>query len=555
MILPGLLAVAAAALPLRDFSEERMLLDRRLETLRRILPDGPSPLADVAHIRQLAEAAKVLRVEVTARAPVESGARGDVPVDVVGYGRFAEVDRFFRSGALSHGLLDVENVTLTATPEDVIKMTAVVHAPFRPLRAPLPAPPDTPRGRPTGVAKPIVETYYRDQAIALAKSETIAALRRARRNPRLFLSELAAITRDRPVVLNYAAAGDEFVVRGLGVGEGPMRALESRFEKGFFRVTEFRMARQAGCHRFEAKGRVPVAGSEAELPLPTEDPFEQDDAPCRVDRDPQRPVLVKAPNSKTPGQGPLSLRLRDVDFADVFRVVHMLTGMGFLVDGDVTGRVSMDLNKVTLTEVLASLEKSGVDIQDTGPLRRVSATRLPASRPAPTGGTPTASFTLKRTEVREILAVMTDMDPSFAALGPPGFLGRASLWAKDVPVTDLRASLLEASGLVERIEEGRRLISRTTGAEEVLQPVAGSASERRLVMGPQDLAVMEFELAGVASSGERWIAFAYSPTGALDAYKPGDSLADAVVKSVDSTDAVLETDEGPVRLTVPPLPK
>jgi hypothetical protein len=437
----------------------------------------------------------------------------------------------------------------------VIKMTAVVHAPFRPLRAPLPAPPDTPRGRPTGVAKPIVETYYRDQALALAKAETIAALRRSRRNPRLFLSELAAITRDRPVVLSYASAGEDFVVRGLGVGEGPMRALESRFEKGFFRVTEFLMARQAGCHRFEAKGRVPVAGSEAELPLPAEDPFEQDDAPCRVDRDPPRPVLVKAPSSKTPGQGPLSLRLRDVDFADVFRVVHMLTGTGFLVDGDVTGRVSMDLNKVTLTEVLASLEKSGIDIQDSGPVRRVSLAKLPAARPTPAGGTPTASFTLKRTEVREILAVMTDMDPSFAALGPPGFLGRVSLWAKDVPVTDLRTSLLEAAGLVERIEEGRRLISRTAGSEEVLQPVAGSATERRLVMGPQELAVMEFELAGVASSGESWIAFAYSPTGALDAYKPGDSLADAIVKSVDSTDAVLETDEGPVRLTVPPLPK
>jgi hypothetical protein len=66
---------------------------------------------------------------------------------------------------------------------------------------------------------------------------------------------------------------------------------------------------------------------------------------------------------------------------------------------------------------------------------------------------------------------------------------------------------------------------------------------------------MEFELAGVASSGDGWVAFAYSPTGSLDAYKPGDSLADAVVKSVDSTDAVLETEEGPVRLTVPPLPK
>ncbi|HEY7513909.1 MAG TPA: type 4a pilus biogenesis protein PilO, partial [Vicinamibacteria bacterium] len=134
MMVPGLLAFLATAAPPRDFAEERMLLDRRLETLRRILPDGPSPLADVSHVRQLAETAKVLRVEVAARAPLESGARGDVPMDVVGFGRFVEVDRFFRSVALSPRLLDVESVTLTATPEDVIKMAAVVRAPFGPLR-------------------------------------------------------------------------------------------------------------------------------------------------------------------------------------------------------------------------------------------------------------------------------------------------------------------------------------------------------------------------------------------------------------------------------------
>ncbi len=555
MILPGLLTLLAATAPARDFNEERMLLDRRLETLRRILPDGPSPLADVAHVRQLAEAAKLLRVEVSAHPPVEAGARGDVVVDVLGFGRFVEVDRFFRSAALSHRLVDVESLTLTATPEDVIKLTAVVRVPFRPLRAPLPPPPDSSRARPTGVARPVVEAYYRDQALALAKSETIAALRRARRNPRLFLSELAAITRDRPVGLNFASVGEEFVVRGLGVGEGSMRALESRFEKGFFRVAEFLMARQGACHRFEVKGRVPVAGTDAELPLPAEDPFEQDDAPCRVDRDALRPVFIKAPSTKTPGQGLLTLRLRDVDYPDLFLVIHLLTGQGFLVDGDVTGRVSLDFNKVTATELLTALEKSGLDIQDTGPVRRVSLTKLLPARAAPAGGQPTASFALKRTEVREILAVMTDMDPALAALGPPGFLGRVSLWAKDVAVSDLRTTLLEAAGLTERFEEGRRMLSRTPGSDEVSQPVAGSAAERRLVLGPQELAVMEFELAGVASAGETWLAFAYSPTGVLGAYKPGDALADGILRSVDSTDAVLETDEGPIRLTVPPLPK
>ena len=42
-----LLLVAAAE---RPFTEERELLDRRLETLRRILPDGSNPGSDVALI-------------------------------------------------------------------------------------------------------------------------------------------------------------------------------------------------------------------------------------------------------------------------------------------------------------------------------------------------------------------------------------------------------------------------------------------------------------------------------------------------------------------------
>jgi hypothetical protein len=35
----------------RPFPDERVLLDRRLETLRRILPDAPHPQGDVALVR------------------------------------------------------------------------------------------------------------------------------------------------------------------------------------------------------------------------------------------------------------------------------------------------------------------------------------------------------------------------------------------------------------------------------------------------------------------------------------------------------------------------
>jgi hypothetical protein len=539
----------------RPFAEERLLLDRRLETLRRILPDGPNPGADIAVVRELAANARLSRVEIAARAPAEAGARGDVILDLTATGRFGDLDRFFRQAALSPRLLDVESLTLASSPDDLVKLTTVVRVPFRPLRAPQTPVPDGLRSRPSGVPKPTAEAFVRDQGLALAKSEAIAALRRTRRNPRLFLSEIAAIVRDRPVTLSFASLGEEFLIRGLSVGEGPTRALESRFERGFFRISDFLMARQGACRRFEARGKAPVAGIEAELPLPAEDPFEQDDAPCRVDRDEARTLVVRAAgaNAKTPGKGPISLRLRDMDVADVFQVLHLLTSQAFLVDDDVVGRATVELSGVTLEEILSALRKAGLDIADRGPVRRVASSRGEALVVAPMGGTPSATFSLKRADARELLAVMTDMDPGLAVLGPQGSLGRFSLWAKDLPLPDLRAALLSAGGLTEKFEEGRRILQRKSRADEPVFPVAGTAVDRRLVLRPQDLAVLEFEIAGVATAGDGYRVFAYSPTGVLNAYRAGDRLADGVVTSVDSTDVVLETDDGPVQLLVSPL--
>jgi hypothetical protein len=273
------------------------------------------------------------------------------------------------------------------------------------LRTPLPAPPEGLRTRLSEVTRPVADQFLRDQALALSKSDAVASLRRTRRNPRLFLSELAAIVRDRPVVLKDAILGDEFVVRGLTVGEGPMHALELRLERGFFRVTEVLMARAGGCHRFEVRGRSPIVGIEAELPLPAvDDPFRQDDAPCVVDRDGGgvtvlRPPAVKAPprgRPPAPARGALSLRLRDMDLADVFFVLHLLTGQGFLIDEDVRGRVSVEVSQVTLDDVLALLAHDGVVFSPPGPLRRVSRSAARAVLPAPTGeGTP-ITFALAR---------------------------------------------------------------------------------------------------------------------------------------------------------------
>jgi hypothetical protein len=549
---------APAAQPARPFADERLLLDRRLETLRRILPDGPTAAADVLVVRDLAEAARLARIEIQPRPPVEAGTRGEVVLDVAALGDYERVFRFFQRLALSHRLVDVESLALTASGEDQVQLASVLRFPFWPVRAPLPAVPESPRGRPTGVPRPALDAYLRDQALAFAKSDRIAAWRRARRNPRLFLSELAAVTRDRPLLLAYAALGEQFTIRGIALGEAPLRAFESRLERGFLRLDEFLMARQGACHRFEARGTSPVAGPDAELPVPVADPFEQDAQPCQVDRDGGRTVVVRGrtPTAKDPGRGPLTLRLRDVDLADVFQVLASLGVGGFVVDGDVRGRASVEVARATLDEALAAVRKAaGVEIPASGAVRRVGQGRAGAAAagvPAEAG--PPATFALKRVEVRDLLAAMAEVDASLAALGPPGFLGHVSVFTKDVPLGLVRAAALDAAGLAERIEDERRVLAGRTGTLEAPVPVARANPEPRLALRREELSVLEFQLAGVASAGAEFLAFAYSPTGQLYAYRAGDRLADAQVRAVESTDVLLETEEGPLRIPLPPLP-
>jgi hypothetical protein len=335
-----------------------------------------------------------------------------------------------------------------------------------------------------------------------------------------------------------------------------VRAFQNRLERGFFRVSEFLMAKQGACHRFEARGKSPVAGPDAELPVPMDDPFEQDAAPCRVDRDASRSIVVRGrtPTVKDPGRGPLTLRLRELDFADVFQVLSALGAGSFVVHESVAGRVSLEFTRATLDEALAAIRKaSGIEIADAGPVRIVTTARLTARKDVPAGGPP-AAFALKRVAVRDLLAGMADVDPGLATLGPSGFLGRVSVWTKDAPLVSVRSAVLDAAGLTERTEDDRRVVERPGGTIDAPSPVARAGPEPRLSLRREDLMVQEFQVAGIAAAGDSFVVFVYAPTGQLYAYRPGDRLADGIVRTIETTDVLLETEEGPLRLALPAMP-
>jgi hypothetical protein len=572
--------VLGLALPDRPFPDERQLLARRLETLRRILPDGPSAQADVAHVRALADGAKLTDVDALARPPQESGAIGTVVVDMTGTGRYLDVERFFRQVALSHRLIDVDNLSLVAVNGFGVRVTAVLRLPFRPIKAALPAPPDGTRQKVEGASRAIADAFVRDQALAVAKAQAIVDWRRTRRNPRAFLSELAAAVRDRPVVLRQASLGSEMRLSGFAVGEASVRALEARLERGFFRLSDFTIARKGACHHFEVRGTSPIVGTDAELPIPSEDPFVQPDSPCVVDRDPPRVLNVKGAKANATGHGQISLRLREVDAVDVFQILSQLTNQAFLVDGDVIGRVSGDLNRMTLDEVASAFAEAGMAVSPPAVVRRVSLGRGEVRRdvkprkpgkgredvtltptPAPTSAGAEADartrqtrvkLALKRADVRDVLATLAAIEPSYAALGPQGPLGRVSLWMSDLPLADVWSAVTQAAQLRDRFEDGRRLLERNPDSSEALVPVASSEPDApRLALRPAELTLGELSLVALATAADGWRAYAYTPTGTLVTYRKGDRLSDGVVSGIEATDVTVDTEEGPVRVFLP----
>jgi hypothetical protein len=597
--------VLAAAAPPRPFTEERDLLDRRLQAVARALPDGPRPPADLALVRSLADSARLQVSALTARPPAESGGRGEITLDLVAFGRFTNVETFFRQAGRSPRLVDVVSLALNATPEDTIRMTAVLRLPFWPTQNRLPAAPEGTSERAHGVARVTAEQFARDQALLLAKTDAITELRRSRRNPRLFLAELATAAEDRPAVLTEISWGDElFVVRGLSIGEGPTRTLARRMEHGFFRVSEFLMARQGACRRFEARGRCPIAGSEVELPVAHDDPFRQDEAPCRVDRDPGPAQTLRAAGARVKtAPGPITIRANELDTVDLAFVLHDLTGQSFIVDDDVRQRLNVDLEGVTLEEALSALAKVRIFVGPPGALRRISMhpvspwrptpppTPVPTSEPtagpgsdgasaddeldplaaaalqAPPPTTPTAAprdapprvnLTVKRASVREILAALAQADPTRRTVAPAGTLGHATVWARNLDLAVLRGAVLETAGLLEvQGDDGMRAVQRSdvpaAGTGEPLLPIDPAPPLRRLALRPSDLSPDDFELAAIGGDSGAWRAFAYSPAGTLHGYRPGEPLADGSVRSIDATSAMLEGEDGPLVVRVPGL--
>lgn len=547
-----LLAAALQGAPGRPYGEERQLLDRHLAQLARALPDSPTPNEDAALLRQLANEAGLRSVEIGPPTITENGLLGQSRRMVAATATYPDTDRFFRAVQGSVRLIDVESVVLRAADFGV-RIEARLRLHHRAARAPAIASldPSRSRNRTRGASKEDAARFARDQQIALDKTIALDDLRRGQTSPRMFLAETGSAFRDAAAALTFGSLdGDtgRFNLRGVVSGMGAADALERRLEGGFFRLREFSRAQKEGCFEFEVVGESYRAGPEAALPLPVDEPFRPTEPFCRQDRDASAlgapATTVRASGSE---QGGLSLRAVDTDLADVAAMIEALTREPFVVAEDVRGRVNVDFAGASLDDAIKALSVQADRVGSVRLLRSTAAPALPVidAEDAPPPGR--FSLRAKRARGEDVLSALAEAEPAYAALGPPG-LAKVSLFAREAPVSDVRRAVLLALGLDETREENARVLKLRERAGDI-GPIAATTAAR-VIFRARDLTVEEMALAGIGKSAGELVAFVYAPLGEIVALRLGDTLADGVIAGLDPNGVLIDTAEGPVRISL-----
>jgi hypothetical protein len=133
------------------------------------------------------------------------------------------------------------------------------------------------------------------------------------------------------------------------------------------------------------------------------------------------------------------------------------------------------------------------------------------------------------------------------ALGPSG-LSKISVFAREARIDDLRRAVLVALQLDETREESSRILKRHDGQGEA-RPIAATPAAR-VIFRARDLTVEEMALAGIGKSESELVAFVYAPLGDIVAIRLGDTLADGVIAGLDANGVLIDTAEGPVRISL-----
>jgi len=558
-------------------------LEPRMQVVRRLLPPAFEADATERQLRALAQASEMSALEVrhvSSSATVRLADGRATPyerfyMEVAGSDRYNDLGFFLDRLDRLPRIVELETLSLEAGPDDTVRFAARLAFPCMTGWPASPAPAPLVPPRPAGATaaptdeRRAREDLLREYAKALergvdaareplrriqAEVAAIDEMRNARSPARFFaaLMRFDAKVDRRTLSLSRARFGTEVAIEGVVGGGSARAALGPALEEAGFTVDTLEIAPTGWCRTFALAARLrpreESAGGRGIEVGPS--PFDHRAEPaCRAT--PQAPAASIVARGTG---GDLSVRLREADVVDVFRLLHELTPASFIVDADVKGRLNVDLERATLEEALAAMAPAGVTVGP-GPLRRVSraGTRPSPASPPRTGYTETSiSLSFKDAVLLDVLRLFEDV-AGRSAWTSPVVDGRVNVFFSEVPWDQALRAIAASAGMAAVIEAERIFVGPPamakapwrSGAVEVRRATTtdgGSAWGRVTELskvGPEDLAPL-----GLAQREGAWKAVAYGPGRLLWILEPGVELLGARVQAVGPKGVTFEAADG-----------
>jgi hypothetical protein len=347
--------------------QQVMKLEMDVEREKRFYPPAEMWQDDIASLMERARAAGIADLQPTpvtvAPILIEGGRPSPLEMrrlTLAGQAEYDAVHRFLDLLGRAPRRTDLEAVRLVAAPKGGVAYTIQLGLPVY-TGDPAPSPPSVPRVSTAGARTPeeasvmAREAVLRAQLAALiARTAALQGLQRvfalhveraARARVFVALSRFHRACEKLHVALTELRLEEGITIEGVAIGAAARAALGPALGEAGFSVRAAPFAREGWCHRFSVTATLPVRD------------IEDADAPGTSPYDAAAAAACAAPAGRTRGRiatrgsdaKGITVRLRGVDVPDLFRVLGTVTPLGFVVDGDVDGRVDVDYERASST--------------------------------------------------------------------------------------------------------------------------------------------------------------------------------------------------------------
>ena len=386
---------------------------------------------------------------------------------------------------------------------------------------------------------------YRSRSRQLRAATTAAKQLEERMQPRRLVDALLALAdvwgRSAVGLTDLRYTAPALTLRGIVLGTSAKAAVEGSLRKPRFQLTRLDWSPTGDCHAFTAAARLTASAGDAGEALPMNMFIERDTKLCNSPSTPAASVAKR-------GSGPLTLHLRNVDVSTVFLALNDLSPAdGFILEPDVTGRVNVDFDSVTVDEAFAALSAAGVAFATPGPLHRICRTACaePTVKPQQHKGEPVV-FSIAEADVIDVLRVFEEVS-GLAVHAPRDLKGTFSVYVAEAPWDAVFDGILSAFDRTYTIDGANVYIGDRAAAVPLEKHVHVISGPRSLVEhDPTKIAAADFRLAGIGGTKGTWKAYGRLPGSPKLVFVAGPetSLLDASVSAVAAGRVTLRTSGG-----------